>query len=53
MGQHNIKQRGSGGERLDETKKYEFGDDFDLHIEKTITNALLRRAADTGKTGTG
>jgi uncharacterized protein with von Willebrand factor type A (vWA) domain len=44
MGQHNIKLRGSGGERIDETKKYEFGDDFDLHIEKTITNALLRRA---------
>jgi uncharacterized protein with von Willebrand factor type A (vWA) domain len=44
MGQHNIKVRGSGGERLDETKKYEFGDDFDLHIEKTITNALLRKA---------
>ncbi len=44
MGQHNIKQRGSGGERLYETKKYEFGDDFDLHIEKTITNALLRQA---------
>jgi uncharacterized protein with von Willebrand factor type A (vWA) domain len=44
MGQHNIKQRGSGGERLYETKKYEFGDDFDLHIEKTISNALLRKA---------
>jgi uncharacterized protein with von Willebrand factor type A (vWA) domain len=43
LGQHNIRQRGSGGERLDETKKYEFGDDFDLHIEKTITNALLRK----------
>jgi uncharacterized protein with von Willebrand factor type A (vWA) domain len=45
LGQHNIKQRGSGGERLDETKKYEFGDDFDLHIEKTINNALLRQAS--------
>lgn len=41
-GQHNIRQRGNGGERLDETKKYEFGDDFDLHLEKTITRALLR-----------
>ena len=45
LGQHNIRQRGSGGERLDETKKYEYGDDFDLHIEKTISNALLRKAA--------
>ena len=44
MGQHNLKIRGNGGERIDETKKYEFGDDFDLHIEKTITNALLRKA---------
>jgi len=43
IGEHNIKQRGGGGERIDETKKYEFGDDFDLHIEKTIMNALLRR----------
>jgi uncharacterized protein with von Willebrand factor type A (vWA) domain len=41
-GQHNIRQQGNGGERIDETKKYEFGDDFDLHIEKTFTSALLR-----------
>jgi uncharacterized protein with von Willebrand factor type A (vWA) domain len=43
-GSHNIKQYGTGGERTDETKKYEFGDDFDLHLQKTLTNALLRRA---------
>jgi uncharacterized protein with von Willebrand factor type A (vWA) domain len=42
-GSHNIRQRGTGGERIDETKKYEFGDDFDLHLQKTLTNALLRR----------
>jgi uncharacterized protein with von Willebrand factor type A (vWA) domain len=42
-GQHDTHQRGRGGERIDETKKYEFGDDFDLHIEKTISNALLKR----------
>jgi uncharacterized protein with von Willebrand factor type A (vWA) domain len=41
-GSHNIRQRGSGGERIDETKRYEFGDDFDLHLQKTLTNALLR-----------
>jgi uncharacterized protein with von Willebrand factor type A (vWA) domain len=41
-GSHNIKQRGTGGERIDETKRYEFGDDFDLHLQKTLTNALLR-----------
>jgi uncharacterized protein with von Willebrand factor type A (vWA) domain len=43
MGSHNIRQRGTGGERTDETKRYEFGDDFDLHLQKTLTNALLRR----------
>jgi uncharacterized protein with von Willebrand factor type A (vWA) domain len=42
-GGHSIRQRGSGGERADETKKYEFGDDFDLHLGKTLTNAMLRR----------
>jgi len=42
-GSHFIKQRGTGGERIDETKRYEFGDDFDLHLQKTLTNAILRR----------
>jgi uncharacterized protein with von Willebrand factor type A (vWA) domain len=42
-GGHSINQRGSGGERIDETKQYEFGDDFDLHLERTFTNALLRQ----------
>jgi uncharacterized protein with von Willebrand factor type A (vWA) domain len=42
-GSHNIRQHGSGGERVDETKSYEFGDNFDLHLQKTLTNALLRR----------
>jgi uncharacterized protein with von Willebrand factor type A (vWA) domain len=42
-GSHNIRQRGTGGERIDETKRYEFGDEFDLHLQKTLTNALLRR----------
>jgi uncharacterized protein with von Willebrand factor type A (vWA) domain len=41
-GSHAIRQRGSGGERTDETKRYEFGDDFDLHLERTFSNALLR-----------
>jgi len=41
-GSHVIRQRGAGGERTDETKQYEFGDDFDLHLQKTLTNAILR-----------
>jgi uncharacterized protein with von Willebrand factor type A (vWA) domain len=42
-GSHNIRQRGAGGERIDETKRYEFGDDFDLHLQNTLGNALLRQ----------
>jgi uncharacterized protein with von Willebrand factor type A (vWA) domain len=42
IGGHNLKLRGSGGERIDETKKYEFGDDFQLHLQRTIMNALYR-----------
>ena len=41
-GSHFIRQRGVGGERVDETKRYEFGDEFDLHLQKTLTNAILR-----------
>lgn len=42
-GSHSTRERGTGGERTDETKKYEFGDDLDLHLQKTLTNAILRR----------
>ncbi|MFH1031252.1 MAG: VWA domain-containing protein [Chloroflexota bacterium] len=41
-GGHNIKLRGTGGERLEDTKKYEFGDDFQLHFQKTLMNTLYR-----------
>ena len=41
-GQHNINQKGASGERIDDTKKYEFGDDFQLDLEKTIMNSLYR-----------
>jgi uncharacterized protein with von Willebrand factor type A (vWA) domain len=42
-GGHALRKRGTGGERVDETKRYEFGDDFDLHLQRTLTNTLLRR----------
>jgi uncharacterized protein with von Willebrand factor type A (vWA) domain len=42
-GEHRTLLQGGGGERLFETRKYEFGDDFDIHLEKTIMNALRRR----------
>ena len=39
---HRLTQRGTGGERLEETKPLEFGDDFQLHLQKTIMNAVYR-----------
>jgi uncharacterized protein with von Willebrand factor type A (vWA) domain len=42
FGKHAIRERGTGGERADETKKYEFGDPFHLHLEKTIFNSYYR-----------
>jgi uncharacterized protein with von Willebrand factor type A (vWA) domain len=43
IGGHRVTCKGAGGERLYDTKKYESGDDFDVHIEKTVMNALLRK----------
>jgi len=42
IGGHRLDAVGSGGERTDETKKYEFGDDLELHIQRTIMNAIYR-----------
>lgn len=42
VGGHNLSSRGAGGERIDETKKYEFGDDFQVHLQKTIMNSIYR-----------
>src|SRR5919112_1253570 len=42
MGRHQIDPHGVGHERSYETKPYEFGDPFNLQIEKTIRNALQR-----------
>lgn len=41
-GGHNLKLRGTGGERTYETKKYQFGDDFQIHLERTIMNSIQR-----------
>ncbi len=42
MGRHQIEKIGIGAERSYQTKPYEFGDPFNLSIEKTIRNALTR-----------
>jgi len=43
-GQHKLDLTGASGEPTDDTKQYEFGDAFQLHLEKTIMNALYREA---------
>jgi uncharacterized protein with von Willebrand factor type A (vWA) domain len=42
FGKHQIDEQGNGGDRADDTKKYEFGDPFHLHLTKTITNSFYR-----------
>jgi uncharacterized protein with von Willebrand factor type A (vWA) domain len=42
FGGHNIGARGALGKRSDETKRFEFGDNFDIELKQTIMNALLR-----------
>ena len=44
FGDHPVSVRGLGSERSDETKVYEFGDAFTLHVERTLMNALRRDA---------
>ncbi len=42
VGKHATRERGVGGERADDTKRYEFGDPFHLALDKTIMNSLQR-----------
>ena len=42
MGRHELERSGAGHERNYQTKAYEWGDPFNLHIEKTIRNAIVR-----------
>src|SRR5690606_23522807 len=42
IGNHPVPESGRHGERLDESKPYEFGDPFYLDMRKTIMNALER-----------
>ena len=47
MGKHQIDPTGVGHERSYETKPYEFGDPFNLSIERTVRNALQRTGGGT------
>ena len=42
FGNHEMIRRGAGGERTDETKRYEFGDPFLLDLRETMMNAIER-----------
>ena len=44
-GRHDLDRDGIGHERDFATKPYEFGDPFNLHIERTIRNALVRNGS--------
>lgn len=46
FGEHPVSQRGTAGEREEDTKPYEFGDQFDLDVRETLMNAVQRDAAD-------
>ena len=41
-GAHNMRKTGIGNEPIEDTKKYEFGDDFHVNIQKTVMNSLMR-----------
>lgn len=43
LGQHQVERIGVGHERTYETKGYEYGDPFQLEIQRTLRNALRRQ----------
>ena len=48
FGKHNVPETGRYGDRADDTKAYEFGDPFHLHLKETISNAIFRAAPEGG-----
>ena len=47
LGNRPMPELGRLGERIDDTKPYEFGDPFHLHLPRTIRNALEREGPHT------
>jgi len=47
VGRHEMNESGQGHEREYTTKPYEWGDPFNLHIGKTIRNAITRTGGGT------
>ena len=42
IGNHPMPESGRHGERMEDTKEYEFGDPFHLHMGRTLMNAIER-----------
>jgi len=47
-GQHETRARGAGLPRPDETRAWQFGDELDLDIVRTVMNGVRRRTATNG-----
>ena len=47
LGSHAVPEEGRFGERKEQTKPYEFGDPFHLHMPRTIRNAIDREGPST------
>jgi len=47
LGRHQLSSSGIGHERTYDTKAYEWGDPFNLHIERTVRNAVSRAGGGT------
>ncbi|HEY3115969.1 MAG TPA: VWA domain-containing protein [Chloroflexota bacterium] len=47
FGKHAMDERGPGGERVDDSKLYEYGDPFELDLHQTLMNAIVREGAHT------
>jgi uncharacterized protein with von Willebrand factor type A (vWA) domain len=45
FGKHDMRRHGLGGQRLEDTKPYLYGDAFDVHLSRTVMNAVLRTSA--------
>ena len=42
LGRHEVFTRGDGGEYTGETRRYQFGDPFDLDLRRSLFNSVLR-----------
>jgi uncharacterized protein with von Willebrand factor type A (vWA) domain len=47
FGKHETEQRGAGGDPTDQSKRYEFGDQFILDLKQTLRNSIDREGPGT------